>query len=120
MFYLSSLPLIESLEDIILVLEWTKALHVLSATCFNVYFFGLVLRPKNSTNVVFAQQGFDEFMNVVMDDAAEVYLKEQKQSRDLGEYYLCNWLPENYSLKYFKGRILLKGDNITLIQPLAS
>jgi len=43
--------------------------------------------------------GFDEFMNVVMDDAVEVYVKEQKASRDLG-------------------RILLKGDNITLIQPL--
>lgn len=119
MFDLSSLPLIESLEDIILVLEWTKVLHVLSVTYFNVYFLWSG-SPKNSTNIVFAQQGFDEFMNVVMDDAAEVYLKEQKQSRDLGEYYLCNWLPENYSLKYFKGRILLKGDNITLIQPLAS
>ncbi|PAV22217.1 Sm-like ribonucleo [Pyrrhoderma noxium] len=43
--------------------------------------------------------GFDEFMNIVMDDASEVYLKEAKPSREIG-------------------RILLKGDNITLIQPL--
>lgn len=41
--------------------------------------------------------GFDEFMNVVMDEAAEVFVKESKPRRELG-------------------RILLKGDNITLIQ----
>ncbi|KAI5991467.1 hypothetical protein EDD15DRAFT_2275289 [Pisolithus albus] len=44
--------------------------------------------------------GFDEFMNLVMDEAAEVYLKDAKPRRELG-------------------RILLKGDNITLIQPIA-
>ncbi|KAH9964555.1 Sm-like ribonucleoprotein [Russula dissimulans] len=43
--------------------------------------------------------GFDEFMNVVLDEAAEVYVKEAKPRRELG-------------------RILLKGDNITLIQPV--
>ncbi|KZT56607.1 Sm-like ribonucleo protein [Calocera cornea HHB12733] len=44
--------------------------------------------------------GFDEFMNVVIDDAAEVFVgSESKASRSLG-------------------RILLKGDNITLIQPV--
>ncbi|RSH90717.1 mRNA splicing protein sme1 [Saitozyma podzolica] len=48
--------------------------------------------------------GFDEFMNVVLDDAEEVYDcsakpgKEVKPRRELG-------------------RILLKGDNITLVQP---
>jgi len=42
-------------------------------------------------------QGFDEFMNVVLDEAAEVYVKEAQPRRELG-------------------RILLKGDNITLIQ----
>ncbi|KAI9634599.1 putative small nuclear ribonucleoprotein E [Dioszegia hungarica] len=48
--------------------------------------------------------GFDEFMNVVLDDAEEVYDcsakagKEPKPRRELG-------------------RILLKGDNITLVQP---
>jgi hypothetical protein len=29
-------------------------------------------------------QGFDEFMNVVMDEAAEVYVKEAKPRRELG------------------------------------
>lgn len=29
-------------------------------------------------------QGFDEFMNVVMDEAAEVYVKESKPRRELG------------------------------------
>ncbi|QRV86252.1 small nuclear ribonucleoprotein E [Ceratobasidium sp. AG-Ba] len=42
--------------------------------------------------------GFDEFMNVVIDDAEEVYAKDVKPRRSVG-------------------RILLKGDNITLIQP---
>ncbi|KIJ45696.1 hypothetical protein M422DRAFT_29786 [Sphaerobolus stellatus SS14] len=45
--------------------------------------------------------GFDEFMNLVIDDAEEVYVKEAKPRVPLG-------------------RILLKGDNITLIQQLAS
>jgi len=46
--------------------------------------------------------GFDEFMNVVLDDAEEVYVGKaatpDKKNRAIG-------------------RILLKGDNITLIQP---
>lgn len=42
--------------------------------------------------------GFDEFMNVVIDEAEEVYTKDAKPRRSIG-------------------RILLKGDNITLIQP---
>jgi hypothetical protein len=40
-------------------------------------------------------QGFDEYMNVVLDDAEEVYVKRR--------------------LRKPVGRILLKGDNITLI-----
>ncbi|EKM83645.1 hypothetical protein AGABI1DRAFT_110295 [Agaricus bisporus var. burnettii JB137-S8] len=43
--------------------------------------------------------GFDEFMNLVIDDAVEVYVKEAKPRKELG-------------------RILLKGDNITLIQQI--
>jgi len=43
--------------------------------------------------------GFDEFMNVVIDEAEEVYQKDGKQKRSIG-------------------RILLKGDNITLIQQI--
>ncbi|BFZ59046.1 mRNA splicing protein sme1 [Saitoella coloradoensis] len=43
-------------------------------------------------------RGFDEFMNIVVDDAAEVNQKTNAR-RELG-------------------RILLKGDNITLIRPL--
>ncbi|KLO19954.1 Sm-like ribonucleo protein [Schizopora paradoxa] len=44
-------------------------------------------------------EGFDEFMNITLKDAAEVYLNESKPREELGE-------------------ILLKGDNITLVQPL--
>jgi small nuclear ribonucleoprotein E len=44
--------------------------------------------------------GFDEFMNLVMDDAAEVHLKK-RTTREVG-------------------RIMLKGDNISLIQSAAA
>ncbi|KAJ1602567.1 hypothetical protein NDA14_006603 [Ustilago hordei] len=42
--------------------------------------------------------GFDEFMNVTLADAEEVWTKKDNKHVELG-------------------RILLKGDNITLIQP---
>lgn len=32
-------------------------------------------------------QGFDEFMNVVIDEAAEVYVKEAKPRRELGSLF---------------------------------
>ena len=41
-------------------------------------------------------KGFDEYMNLVLDDACEVHLKKNTRTP--------------------LGRILLKGDNITLIQ----
>ena len=44
--------------------------------------------------------GFDEFMNVVLDDAVEVDIKKKT--------------------KVPIGRILLKGDNITLLCPISS
>jgi len=40
--------------------------------------------------------GFDEFMNIVLDDAEEIYVKTNTRK--------------------MIGRVLLKGDNITLIQ----
>ncbi|WRT66770.1 uncharacterized protein IL334_003733 [Kwoniella shivajii] len=48
--------------------------------------------------------GFDEFMNLVLDDAEEVYDCAAKPGKEV---------PPRKEL----GRILLKGDNITLIQP---
>ncbi|CAD6897791.1 unnamed protein product [Tilletia controversa] len=42
--------------------------------------------------------GFDEFMNVVLSEAEEVWAKQETPRRDLG-------------------RIMLKGDTITMIQP---
>ncbi|CCK68824.1 mRNA splicing protein SME1 KNAG_0B03830 [Huiozyma naganishii CBS 8797] len=49
-------------------------------------------------------RGFDEFMNVVVDEAEEVPL-DKATGREIGE--------KSVTL----GRILLKGDNITLITP---
>ncbi|KAI8145714.1 hypothetical protein BJV82DRAFT_601971 [Fennellomyces sp. T-0311] len=43
--------------------------------------------------------GFDEFMNLVLDDAVEVLTKDEGSRRQLG-------------------RLMLRGDNITLIQAI--
>uniref|UniRef100_A0A3B3SSZ4 Small nuclear ribonucleoprotein E n=1 Tax=Paramormyrops kingsleyae TaxID=1676925 RepID=A0A3B3SSZ4_9TELE len=48
----------------------------------------------------FIKQGFDEYMNLVLDDAEEVHMKT-KNRKPLG-------------------RIMLKGDNITLLQSVAN
>jgi small nuclear ribonucleoprotein E len=50
------------------------------------------------------RQGFDEFMNLVIDDAVEVTLANTKKDT-----------PEE---RRNVGQILLKGDNISLIQQL--
>ncbi|GJJ09554.1 hypothetical protein Clacol_003777 [Clathrus columnatus] len=70
-------------------------------------------------NVIFKnlQQGFDEFMNLVIDDAEEVYVKETRPRVKLGQL-VKSFL--DGILTYVLGRILLKGDNITLIQQLSS
>jgi small nuclear ribonucleoprotein E len=49
-----------------------------------------------------AAQGFDEFMNLVIDDAIEVTLAKKDQPEERRNV----------------GQILLKGDNISLIQQL--
>lgn len=58
-------------------------------------------------------------MNLVIDDAIEVKLAtktEEEKRRELGMYALSrpylNWLKETI------GQILLKGDNVSLIQSL--
>merc|ERR1711911_72256 len=51
---------------------------------------------KTSICIWKALLGFDEYMNIVLDDAEEVYVKTQTRKQI--------------------GRVLLKGDNITLIQ----
>lgn len=33
-------------------------------------------------------QGFDEFMNLVIDEAAEVFVKDAKPRRELGAYWI--------------------------------
>lgn len=55
-------------------------------------------------------------MNVVIDDAEEVYAKDSKPRRSVGRSgsLVCVYFPNR---KRIVGRILLKGDNITLIQP---
>ena len=46
--------------------------------------------------ILYKQCSFDEYMNLVLDDASEVNTKKQTRTK--------------------LGRILLKGDNITLMQ----
>ena len=61
-------------------------------------------------------QGFDEYMNLVLDDAYEVYRKKNTRT-PLG---ICLYILKVFDLtdffNHFEGRILLKGDNITLMQ----
>jgi len=54
--------------------------------------------------------GFDEFMNIVLDDAVEISLKKKAKAEDEGEDV------EMSGGRKKLGRILLKGENITLIQ----
>ncbi len=42
--------------------------------------FPILLQKAN----VATTQGFDEFMNIVLDEAAEVYVKQAKPRRELG------------------------------------
>lgn len=78
----------------------------------------LTIRPRASveSRLTGLAQGFDEFMNVVMDDAAEVYVKDAKPRRELGTSSLYYQLARIHEAPHPLGRILLKGDNITLIQ----
>jgi small nuclear ribonucleoprotein E len=66
-------------------------------------------------------QGFDEFMNLVITNAVEVHLKTKNQEesrRPLGkslEYSISvDWMLTA------TGRILLKGENVALIQDLGA
>lgn len=73
-------------------------------------------------------QGFDEFMNVVLEDATEIYVKSQKPKRDIGASPLDRTRTSGrlqltkslLALRSYIGRIMLKGDNITLIQAKAA
>lgn len=49
----------------------------------------------SNTNKIVLEQGFDEYMNLVLDDAVELDLKQDKSEK--------------------LGRILLKGDTISLL-----
>lgn len=53
-------------------------------------------------------------MNLVIDEAVEVYVKDAKPRKELGASISCYFLV-GVLIKSL-GRILLKGDNITLIQ----
>ena len=77
-------------------------------------------------------KGFDEYMNIVLDNAAEVNIKtrdvtpigewESGISQSVIGYYIYKYLKVFFYLYFmcvmfvFEGRILLKGDCITLMQ----
>ncbi len=62
--------------------------------------------------------GFDEYMNIVLDDAEEVYVKTNVR-KQIGNASFFSFNHFSYNLFPFAGRVLLKGDNITLIQNAA-
>ena len=59
----------------------SSALLPISKALFPLLFVSSFCR-KNAN--IPTTQGFDEFMNVVLDEAAEVYVKEAKPRRELG------------------------------------
>ncbi|KAL8293748.1 hypothetical protein RQP46_000449 [Phenoliferia psychrophenolica] len=71
--------------------------HLQAATRVSVWLF-----DNNDQRIEGKIIGFDEFMNVVMDDAEEVWVKDTKAKKAGTRNPL--------------GRLLLKGENITLIQ----
>uniref|UniRef100_A0A8D2KF29 Small nuclear ribonucleoprotein E n=1 Tax=Urocitellus parryii TaxID=9999 RepID=A0A8D2KF29_UROPR len=54
--------------------------------------------------------GFDEYMNLVLDDAEEIHSKTKSRKQ----------LDLENSLETIVGRIMLKGDNITLLQSVSN
>jgi len=80
--------------------------------------------PRRTSRLLWltlALQGFDEFMNLVIDDAVEVKQPRKTDSeenrRELGSDLACKGL-SRVLLKCCTGQILLKGDNVSLIQAL--
>lgn len=61
-------------------------------------------------------QGFDEYMNIVLDDAVEINTKNSNR-KSIGLLTLNHALFQKFDISIIlTGRILLKGDCITLIQ----
>ena len=72
-----------------------------------------ILREK-ILNSITNYTGFDEYMNLVLDDACEVHLK--RKTEKVLFFALTVGLQINSTCLQTLGRIMLKGDNITLIQ----
>ncbi|GAB5583633.1 small nuclear ribonucleoprotein E isoform X1 [Prionailurus iriomotensis] len=69
--------------------------------------------------------GFDEYMNLVLDDAEEIFILKQSQENNWLVAFRCLFFPDpEDSLEpvgdMWKGRIMLKGDNITLLQSVSN
>ncbi len=62
-------------------------------------------------------RGFDEFMNVTIKDAVEVYLNESKPPKKLGMCASRHVTYLHFLTQTPSDEILLKGDSITLVHP---
>ena len=62
--------------------------------------------------------GFDEYMNIVLDNAEEVYVKSGSRTRvgKIHDLTILSNVCTNIIYLTCSGKILLKGDCITLIQ----
>lgn len=64
-------------------------------------------------------QGFDEFMNLVIDDAVEVKQATKDKPESRRQLGMLVWTSKSTGwLTCYAGQILLKGDNVSLIQSL--
>jgi small nuclear ribonucleoprotein E len=66
-----------------------------------------------------AVQGFDEFMNLVIDDAVEVKMATKDSGETRKELGMVSPSPHRVRTNASPGQILLKGDNVTLIQSMS-
>ena len=79
------------------------------------------LYEQTATRFVGKIKGFDEFMNIVLEEAEEVNVKTKKREA-LGTHLSLFYESGMYMLtfSFLAGMILLKGDNITLISAVQS
>ena len=61
-------------------------------------------------------QGFDEFMNLVLEDGEEVDVKQNTRVKIGKVLKFRKRIGQLYLSYHILGRLMLKGDNITLIQ----
>jgi hypothetical protein len=78
------LQLCRHTQEAVLFFFWMGVPLKAPFACTRCHNFPLFFTFSTPNTNMSAKQGFDEFMNVVIDEAVEVYVKEAKPRRELG------------------------------------